>query len=228
MSDALPTTSEQPRILPAEVPAWLKPQTIIFTLLLLGGFLGIILWQAAKSEKARTESNRLLFSSPGQETWSKLIRDYPNQPATALALLESAADASEKKDPRKAAGLYQQMLRQFPQHPLAPAARLAQANQLAIAGDRAQAQSLYLGIMNQRPPDAFRSAAAFGLARLQIQENRPEAARQVLNDILAENTGSAFLPDLRSLLAKLPPPPAPSTPASPFVNPTPAAQPPAK
>jgi len=225
MSDAIRNPAEEPQILPAQAPAWLKPSTIIPFVILLCAGTAVLLWQISKSEKARTESNLLLATQPGAATWATLIQKYPGQPATALALLESAAEASTQKDPRKAASLYEQFLRDFPKHPLASSARFAQANQLASAGDRAIAQTLYLRIITDRPVDPFRTGAAIGLAHLQIQENRPEAARQVLNDILAANTGSAFLPDARALLESLPPAPSLATPSTP---PAPVSQPPAK
>ncbi|NBS14918.1 MAG: hypothetical protein EBT57_08975 [Verrucomicrobia bacterium] len=215
MPDSLPTPAEQPNILPSEKPAWLNAKTLLPIILVLGAGIALVLWQTSKSEKAREESNRLLSSKADAETWAKLIRDYPGQPATAIALLESAAEATEKKDPRKAAGLYDQFCRDYPKHPLRSAARFAQANSLAAAGDRGVAQTLYLSIITERPANPFRAGAAVGLANVQIAENRPEAARQVLNDILAENTGSAFLPDARALLEKLPPPPI-STSAAPL------------
>ncbi len=218
MSNPLTVPSEEPRILPAQLPTWLHPRTLIPIGLALVAGIALLIWQYSKAEKARSESNLLLETKPGAETWAQLIRDYPGQPATALALLESAAAASEKKDHRQAASLYEKCVQGFPSHPLASAARFAQANQLAAAGDRAAAQTLFLRIMTIQPADPFRTGAAVGLARVQIQENRPEAARQVLNEILAANTGSAFLLEARSLLDNLPPPPAPS----------PVGQPPAK
>jgi thioredoxin-like negative regulator of GroEL len=223
MPNTLPTPAEQPNILPAEKPAWLNARTLITLILVLGAGIALVLWQTSKSEKAREESNRLLTSKADTETWSKLIREYPGQPATAIALLESAAEATEKNDPRKAAGLYDQFSRDYPKHPLRSAARFAQANSLAAAGDRGVAQTLFLSMITERPPNPFRTGAAVGLATLQIAENRPEAARQVLNDILAENTGSAFLPDARALLEKLPPPPiSASAPSLPVPPPAPA------
>ena len=225
MSSPTTVPSEEPRFLPAQIPAWLQPRTLIpITLALLAG-IALLLWQYSKSEKARSESNLLLETKPGPETWAQLIRDYPGQPATALAILNAAEDASSKKDHRKSAELYQKFAQEFPKHPLLSAARLGQANQLALAGDGAAAQSLYLRIVTERPPDAFQTAAAVGLARIQIQENRPEAARQVLNDVLAQNNGSAFLPEARAMLNQLPPPPSAGAPLS---APTPAPQPPAK
>jgi hypothetical protein len=80
--------------------------------------------------------------------------------------------------------------------------------------------------MTTQPADAFRTGSAVGLARIQIQENRPEAARQVLTDIIAAKTGSAFLPEARSLLESLPPPPNSAAPVP--TSPPAAAQPPAK
>ena len=229
MAETTPIPAEEPRILPSEPPAWLSVRVIAPVVLAVAAGVGLVLWQVSKAEKAKDEAARLLAASPGAETWEKLIRDYPGQPATALAFLNAAEDASSKKDHRKAAGLYEKFVREFPKHPLLSAARLGQANQLALAGDGAAAQSLYLRIVTERPPDAFRTAAAVGLARIQIQENRPEAARQVLNDVLAENNGSAFLPEARAMLEKLPPPPsavAPLPAAIPAA--TPAPQPPAK
>ncbi|NDC80038.1 MAG: hypothetical protein EB090_02025 [Verrucomicrobia bacterium] len=223
MPNVLPTPAEQPNILPSEKPAWLNPKTLVPIILVLGAGISLVLWQTSKSEKAREESNRLLASKGGAETWAKLIRDYPGQPATAIALLESAADATEKNDPRKAAALYEQFCRDYPKHPLRSAARFAQANSLTSAGDRGVAQTLYLAIITERPPNPFRAGAAVGLATIQIAENRPEAARQVLNDILAENTGSAFLPEVRALMEKLPPPPlSASAPSLPVPLPAPA------
>mgnify|MGYP003339700617 FL=1 len=204
MAETTPIPAEEPRILPSEPPAWLSVRVIAPVVLAVAAGVGLVLWQVSKAEKAKDEAARLLAASPGAETWEKLIRDYPGQPATALAFLNAAEDASSKKDHRKAAGLYEKFVREFPKHPLLSAARLGQANQLALAGDGAAAQSLYLRIVTERPPDAFRTAAAVGLARIQIQENRPEAARQVLNDVLAENNGSAFLPEARAMLEKLP------------------------
>ena len=67
--------------------------------------------------------------------------------------------------------------------------------------------------MTTQPTDPFRSGSAVGLARIQIQENRPEAARQALNEIIAANTGSAFVSEARSLLESLPPPPLSQAPA---------------
>lgn len=221
MAEIQPAPAEEPRILPSETPAWLSAKTLVPVVLAVAAGVGLVLWQVSKSEKARTEAALLLASTPGPETWEKLIRDYPGEPATALAILNAAEEASTKKDYRKAAGLYEKFAREFPKHPLLSAARLGQANQLALAGDGAAAQSLYLRIVTERPADSFRTAAAVGLARIQIQENRPEAARQVLNDVLAENNGSAFLPEARALLEKLPPPPSSATSA-------PAPQPPAK
>ena len=229
MAETTPIPAEEPRILPSEPPAWLSVRVIAPVVLAVAAGVGLVLWQVSKAEKAKDEAARLLAASPGAETWEKLIRDYPGQPATALAFLNAAEDASSKKDHRKAAGLYEKFVREFPKHPLLSAARLGQANQLALAGDGAAAQSLYLRIVTERPPDAFRTAAAVGLARIQIQENRPEAARQVLNDVLAENNGSAFLPEARAMLEKLPPPPsavAPLPAATPAATPVP--QPPAK
>jgi hypothetical protein len=235
MPNTLPSPAEQPNILPSERPAWLNARTLIPVILVLGVGIALVLLQTSKSEKAREESNRLLTSKADPETWAKLIRDYPGQPATAIALLESAAEATEKKDPRKAASLYSQFCRDYPKHPLQSAARLAQANSLAAAGDRGVAQTLYLSIITERPANPFRAGAAVGLATVQLAENRPEAARQVLNDILAENTGSAFLPDARALLEKLPPPPTsasaaplPVTPPAPAPAPTKAPSQPAK
>ena len=230
MAEAQPIPAEEPRILPSEPPSWLSAKVIAPVVLAIAAGVGLVLWQVSKAEKAKTEAAHLLASSPGSETWDKLIRDYPGQPATALAILDAAQDASSKKDHRKAAGLYEKFGREFPKHPLISAARLGQANQLSLAGDGAAAQSLYLRIVTERPPDAFRTAAAVGLARIQIQENRPEAARQVLNDVLAENNGSAFLPEARALLEKLPPPPGAAAPAPlpAAAGPTPVPQPPAK
>ena len=210
MANPLTVPSEEPRVLPAQIPIWLQPKTLIPLSLALVAGIALLLWQYSKAEKTRAESNLLLETKPGAETWAQLIRDYPGQPATALALLESAADASAKKDYRQAASLYEKFTRDFPSHPLASAARLAQANQLAASGDRPLAQNLYLRIMSTQPSDPFRTAAAVGLARIQIQENRPEAARQVLNEIVSANTGSSFLPEARSLLDSLPPPPSPT------------------
>jgi len=207
MPNSLPTPAEQPNILPSEKPVWLNAKTLLPIVLILAAGIALVLWQTSRSEEAREESNHLLTSKADAETWAKLIRDYPGQPATAIALLESAAEATEKKDPRKAAGLYSQFCRDYPKHPLQSAARLAQANSLATAGDLGVAQTLYLSIITERPANPFRAGAAVGLATVQLAENRPEAARQVLNEILAENTGSAFLSDARALLEKLPPPP---------------------
>lgn len=223
MAEARPIPAEEPRILPPEPPAWLSARFLIPLILALATGVGLVLWHFSQSEKSKQEAARLLATSPGPETWEKLIRDYPGQPATALALLSAAEAASSKQDHRKAASLYETFSQEFPHHPLLSAARLGQANQLALARDGAAAQSLYLKIVTERPPDAFRTAAALGLARIQIQENRPEAARQVLNDVLAENSGSGFLPEARALLEKLPPPPM-STPSLP----APVPQPPAK
>jgi len=227
MAETQPIPAEEPRILPSEPPTWLSAKVIAPVVLAVAAGVGLILWQVSKAEKAKNEAAHLLATSPGSETWDKLIRDYPGQPATALALLDAAEDASSKKDHRKAAGLYEKFVREFSKHPLVSAARLGQANQLSLAGDGAAAQSLYLRIITERPPDAFRTAAAVGLARIQIQENRPEAARQVLNDVLAENNGSAFLPEARALLEKLPPPPSAAAPL-PSTAPAPTPQPPAK
>jgi predicted negative regulator of RcsB-dependent stress response len=225
MAEVQPVPAEEPRILEAETPAWLSTKVIVPVVLAVAAGVGLILWQVSKTEKSRKEAAQILASSPGAETWEKLIRDYPGQPATALAILNAAEGASSKKDHRKAAELYQKFAQEFPKHPLLSAARLGQANQLALAGDGAAAQSLYLRIVTERPPDAFQTAAAVGLARIQIQENRPEAARQVLNDVLAQNNGSAFLPEARAMLDKLPPSPSAAAPLS---APTPASQPPAK
>ncbi|NDB94613.1 MAG: hypothetical protein EBZ78_00360 [Verrucomicrobia bacterium] len=203
--------AEEPRILSPQIPPWLNVRTLLSITVVVGAAIAVFLWQYAKSEKNRAESNLLLETKPGPETWAKLIRDYPGQPATALAILQSAAEASSKKDAKQAAGLYEKFVREFPQHPLTGAARFAQANQLAASGDKAAAQSVYLRIMNEQPANAFRTGAAVGLARLQIQENRTEAARQVLNEILSANTGSAFLPEARALLENLPPAPTPAT-----------------
>ena len=224
MAEIQPAPAEEPRILEPETPSWLSAKVIVPVVLALAAGVGLILWQVSKSEKARNEAAQLLAANPGAETWEKLIRDYPGQPATALAILDAAEDASSKKDHRKAAGLYENFVREFPKHPLLSAARLGQANQLALAGDGAAAQSLYLRIVTERPPDAFRTAAAVGLARIQIQENRPEAARQVLNDVLAENNGSSFLPEARAMLEKLPPPPGAAAPL-PAAAPAPVPQP---
>ena len=226
MSSPTTVPSEEPRLLPAQIPPWLQPRILIpITLALLAG-IALLLWQYSKSEKARSESNLLLETNPGPETWAQLIRDYPGQPATALAILESASSATSKKEFREAASLYEKFTRDFPSHPLASAARFAQANQLAASGDRAAAQTLFLRIMTTQPADAFRTGSAVGLARIQIQENRPEAARQVLTDIIAAKTGSAFLPEARSLLESLPPPPNSAAPVP--TAPPAAAQPPAK
>lgn len=225
MAEVQPAPAEEPRILPSEPPSWLSAKVIAPVILVIAAGVGLLLWQVSKAEKAKNEAARLLASDSTPETWEKLIRDYPGQPATALAILKAAEDASSKKDHRKAAGLYQKFVQEFPKHPLLSAARLGQANQLALAGDGAAAQSLYLRIITERPPDAFRTAAAVGLARIQMQENRPEAARQVLNDVLAENNGSAFLPEARALLDKLPPPPSSGAPSP---APVPAPQPTAK
>jgi TolA-binding protein len=213
MSNPLTVPSEEPRVLPAQLPVWLHPRTLVPVALALVAGIALLLWQYSKSEKARAESDLLLESKPGAQTWAQLIRDYPGQPATALAILESAADASSKKDFRQASSLYEKFARDFPSHPLASAARFAQANQLSAAGDRAAAQTLYLRIMTTQPTDPFRSGSAVGLARIQIQENRPEAARQALNEIIAANTGSAFVSEARSLLESLPPPPLSQAPA---------------
>jgi predicted negative regulator of RcsB-dependent stress response len=225
MAELQPVPAEEPRILEAETPAWLSAKVIVPVVLAVAAGVGLVLWQVSKAEKTKNEAAKLLASDSTPETWEKLIRDYPSQPATALAILNAAEDASSKKDHRKSAELYQKFAQEFPKHPLLSAARLGQANQLALAGDGAAAQSLYLRIVTERPPDAFQTAAAVGLARIQIQENRPEAARQVLNDVLAQNNGSAFLPEARAMLDKLPPPP--STAAS-LSAPMPAPQPPAK
>ena len=225
MAEVQPLPAEEPRILEAETPAWLSAKVIAPTILAVAAGVGLVLWQVSKAEKAKNEAAKLLASDSSPETWEKLIRDYPGQPATALAILNAAENASSKKDHRKAAEFYQKFAQEFPKHPLVSAARLGQANQLALLGDGAAAQSLYLRIVTERPVDRFQTAAAVGLARIQIAENRPEAARQVLNDVLAQNNGSAFLPEARALLEKLPPPPSATAPLS---VPTPAPQPPAK
>ncbi len=128
MANPLTVPSEEPRVLPAQIPIWLQPKTLIPLGLALVAGIALLLWQYSKAEKTRAESNLLLETKPGAETWARLIRDYPGQPATALAILESAADASAKKDYRQAASLYERFTRDFPSHPLASAARLAQAN----------------------------------------------------------------------------------------------------
>ena len=225
MAEVQPTPAEEPRILEAEMPAWFSAKVLVPAILAVAAGLGLVFWQVSRGEKAKTEAAKLLASGSSLEIWEKLILDYPGQPATALAILNAAEDASSKKDHRKAAGLYENFAREFPEHPLLSAARFGQANQLALAGDGAAAQSLYLKIVTERPPDAFRTAAAVGLARIQISENRPEAARQVLNDVLAENSGSAFLPEARAMLEKLPPPPSA---AAPLPATAPVPQPPAK
>ena len=171
MAEVQPAPAEEPRILEAETPAWLSTKVIVPVILAVAAGVGLVLWQVSKAEKAKNEAAKLLASDSTPETWEKLIRDFPGQPATALAILNAAEDASSKKDHRKSAGLYQKFTQEFPKHPLLSAARLGQANQLALAGDGAAAQSLYLRIVTERPSDAFQTAAAVGLARIQIQEN---------------------------------------------------------
>jgi len=225
MPELQPAPAEEPRIFQEETPVWLSGKVIVPVVLAVAAGVGLVLWQVSKVEKSKNEAVQLLAVDSSPETWEKLIRDYPGQPATALAILNAAENAASKKDHRKSADFYQKFILEFPKHPLLSAARLGQANQLALAGDGAAAQSLYLRIVTERPPDAFQTAAAVGLARIQIQENRPEAARQVLNDVLGQNNGSAFLPEARAMLDKLPPTPSAAAPLS---APTPVPQPPAK
>ncbi|NBQ64357.1 MAG: hypothetical protein EBZ83_01220 [Verrucomicrobia bacterium] len=220
MADSQAIPAEEPRILPSEPPGWLSAKVLVPVAMALTAGLGILLWSASKSENSKNEASRLLAEKPGPETWEKLIRDYPGQPATALAILNAAEEAASKKDHRKAAELYEVFVRQFPKHPLLSSARLGEANQLALAGNGASAQALYLRIVTERPRDPFHTAAAVGLARILIEEKRPEAARQVLKDALAENSGSAFLPDVNLLLQQLPPSPS----GNPQPTPSPGAQ----
>jgi hypothetical protein len=83
MSDAIRNPAEEPQILPAQAPAWLKPSTIVPIVILLCAGIAVLFWQISKSEKARTESNLLLATQPGATTWATLIQKYPGQPATA-------------------------------------------------------------------------------------------------------------------------------------------------
>jgi TolA-binding protein len=150
----------------------------------------VVAWGAAETPEAK----------------QKVIAAHPGVPLMAFSLLQVADEQFVAKDLAGAQKSYQQFIKDYPQHPLLNAARLGLAGILESQNQSKEAFDLYQQMARQKPVDSYTPLGLLNVARIQLARNEAPAARQSLEDGVAQYSKTPYAEVFRQKIASLPKP----------------------
>jgi TolA-binding protein len=145
-------------------------------------------------------------SAETPEAKQKVIASQAGTPLIAFALLQVADEQFVAKDLAGAQKSYQQFIKDYPDHPLLNAARLGLAGILESQNQSKEAFDLYQQIARQKPVDSYNPLGLLNVARIQLARNEVPAARQSLEDGVAQYGKTPYAETFRQKIAELPKP----------------------
>ena len=117
------------------------------------------------------------------EAYLKVAAEYPNSRAGASALLLAAGDLFADGKFEQAKTQFQKLAREHSDSPLLGQALLGIASCLEAMGKSAEAIAGYKDLVDHHPSDSVVPQARFALARLYEAQNKPELARDYLEQV---------------------------------------------
>ncbi len=134
------------------------------------------------------------------EELQAVAEEFPETPSGPLALLAHAARLLEEDRPEEAADRVDLFLRRYPDHAMRPGARMLRAacDEAKEAWDRARAA--YEDVLDDASAAYLHAEARLGLGRALEGAGRLREARDLYEDFLAAEPGSAWAPDFETAL----------------------------
>lgn len=220
--------------------AWLqinrkRVTTISAAIAAIGAAVGLYVWHRNHNE---TQANIALsnikppaYSPTGvlvpadPQPYMKVADDYTGTAAGSHAQLMAAQAYFDAGKFDQAKAQFEKFLAQYPDNPLASQASLGIAASLEAAGKTAEAATRYDDIIKRNQGSAILPEAKSALARLYVEQNKPEQAMRLYQELAQAGNNDTWSAEagiqLEELLAKHPelkkqltPPPAAVAPAA--------------
>ena len=203
-----------------------KPALLGISLVAVAGLIvWIMIWQqqekqiaagAALSDIAANQMSGVTPRSDLVSAYLKVAGNYPGSSAGARALLMAAGNLFTENRFSEGQAQFEKFTREYHDSPFMGEALLGVAACLDADGKRDAAITAYKNLIDRHPSDIVVPQAKFALARLYDAQNKPELAKDLLQDIERANPFSSLGNEagmrLEELIAKYPqlapPPPA--------------------
>ena len=207
-----------------------KPALLGISLVAVAGLIvWVLIWQqqekqiaagAALSDIAANQMSGITPRSDLVSAYLKVAGNYPGSSAGARALLMAAGNLFTENKFTEAQAQFEKFTREYHDSPFMGEALLGIGACLDAQGKTDAAITSYKNLVDRHPSDIAVPQAKFALARLYEAQNKPELARDLLQDIERANPFSSLGNEagmrLEQLIAKNPQlaPPPPATPTN--------------
>ncbi len=145
--------------------------------------------------EAAFDAARVLYDAdlfgPAARAFESYLDRYPRDPHAPEALFLRAESALQSGDPDGAAALFVRFEAAYPGHPFAPRARLALGRYYYATGDYDRAETALLDALDRPGPPEQTAQVAYLLGQTYLQQGRPEAAINALEQAAAADTPTA-------------------------------------
>lgn len=149
------------------------------------------------------EAEELLLQAQVPQQLETIVEDYKSTPAAPVALLDLAKTHFNNGDTFQARAQYERFLKEFKTHEMAPVAEFGLACCTEADGDFNGAAERFAALVQEQNGHYLQPIAILGLARSLEQANRPDEARIVLADFIAENATSPWASQAENALQQL-------------------------
>lgn len=170
-------------------------------IILAGLVIGFFNWQHEQKELAASEAlSRVASGQLGQaqrsdmaQAYLKVEATYPNSSAAARASLLAAGSFFVAGNYSEAQAEFERFIRDYHDNPLLGEAQLGVATCLDAEGKTDPAIAAYKDLIARHTGEAFIPQAKFSLARLYMAQNKPDQARDLLEEV--ERTDPFYGPE---------------------------------
>jgi len=149
------------------------------------------------------QAEEMLATAQSPQQLERIIDEYGSTSAAPVALLDLAKTHFNDGDYFEARARYEQFLKDYKHHDLRPLADFGLASCTAADGDFNGAAELFAAFVEAHDGHFLQPLATLTLARSLKQANRPDEARILLEDFLAEKAESQWAGQATTLLEEV-------------------------
>ena len=178
------------------------PRIIIGILIVVVASAGVSFYRKRAHDKL-AEATELLFNAQRNDDLQAVLDDYPSSPSAPLAMLKLARSRYDAGEYDTALALYDGLEAEHPDHPFAQAARVGRAHCMEGRNQIDEAITLFQAFETDNPGHFLTPQATLGRARCLETLGRIAEAKIVVEDFIAANADSGWLPIAEERLQRL-------------------------
>jgi TolA-binding protein len=151
----------------------------------------------------QTKAEQMMVAAQNAQQLEDVVKKYSSTPAAPAALLTLAKTRFNNGETAQARTDYQRFLKKYKKHEMAPVAELGLAYCTEAEGDFNGAAAQFAAFSKKNNASFLSPQAVLGVARCMEQAGRTDEARIVLEDFLAEHTGTVWAGPAENALKSL-------------------------